>query len=71
MIFANLQEENVRDMAFILSDLTFVTINGIIPKIHIAKAMMETSMLLAGSQRTRVGVSRAISTGRKSFLSVN
>jgi hypothetical protein len=45
--------------------------DGIITKINIHKALMETSMLLERSQRTRVGVSRAIPTGRKSFLSVN
>jgi hypothetical protein len=53
------------------NDLTLAMIDGIIPKIHICKALMETSMPLAGSQRTRNGESRAISIGRKSFLSAN
>jgi hypothetical protein len=71
MISTNLQGESNMNLDFSRGDLTLAAIDGIILKTHIGKALMETSMLLVRSQRTRAGVSRVFSRGRKSFLSVN
>jgi hypothetical protein len=71
MISTNLQGESEMSLDYSRGDLTLAAIDGIILKIHIIKALMETSMLLVRSQRTRAGGSRAISNGRKSFLSAN
>jgi hypothetical protein len=71
MISDNLQGGKSSPIELGDGDLTLAAFDEIIPKIHITKALMETSMFLARSQRTRVGVSRAIPKVRKSFLSVN